>query len=69
MKKYLVSSLYLVVFLLMSTGSAFAVDGGSTLPCAVPEPGMLALLSSGMAGLGLFNFIKRKKGANRNENS
>jgi len=60
MKKYLVNSLMLGVFSLMLTGSAFAGIHDDGRRCNVPEPSAIALLSSGMAGIGLFNFIKRK---------
>ena len=62
MKKYLVMSLLLGVSLLVLAGSVFAtpVPVGPCVTCKAPEPGMLTLLSSGMAGIGLFSFIKRK---------
>jgi len=73
MKKYLLKSLMLSAFLLMLTGSAYATstwehplgwnggDYGRDKRCNVPEPASIALLSSGMAGIGLINLIRRKK--------
>jgi PEP-CTERM motif len=66
MKKYLVNSLMFSALLLVLTGSAYAWDGGSLgsygdhRRCTVPEPTSITLLSSGMAGIGLFSFIRRK---------
>jgi PEP-CTERM motif len=72
MKKYLVKSLMLGALLLVLAGSAYAHDffhgpgdwnnwnNGGHRRCNVPEPSSIALLSSGMAGIGLFSFIKRK---------
>jgi PEP-CTERM motif len=74
MKKYLVSSLMLGVLFLALTGmplqSAYANDQrgwhrggddrGDCQNTKVPEPASFVLLSSGIAGIGLYNFIKRK---------
>jgi hypothetical protein len=70
MKKYLVNSLMIGAFLLMLAGTASATytwhpivpighDGHGDCR-SVPEPASIALLTSGMAGIGLFNLIKRK---------
>jgi hypothetical protein len=71
MKKYLVNILMIGAFLLMLAGAAYAEPkhypfggtwGNGPGDCRhnVPEPASIALLSSGMAGIGLFNLIKRK---------
>jgi len=70
MKKYLVNSLLLIALSLVLGSSAYAHfdpwggpdwnKGPGNKRCNVPEPASIALLSSGMAGIGLLNFIKRK---------
>lgn len=69
MKRYYEIGLMGCFFMLALTDLSFATGIPCDNPvvalhnpnCRAPEPGMLTLLSSGLAGIGLLGFFKSKK--------